>query len=551
MNWLRLHVSNVCNFKCPNCHVFEMTENLLPSQLMSEEIFVKSIQIMLDYLVKNKQKDLTVSLYGGETLANKKIIKKVIENQISWFNSQIKVKWQLNTNGSLLTEEDAAFFKEHNVEIHLSIDGKEHVHNLSRKFHNGEGTYQKVLNALKLINQYQIPAQINSYLMPTNLDSLKDIVEIASENNIKRIYIDQCYSEAMTFSEELFQKYLELYLYSLSHNISLYGPWTRVMQNFEANISRLDQLNQNTVIDINVDGSLYSSTLPNLKATPINFQQIEHFINFEYPTQIEQQIQLRKTDCRDCPIAKECGGIAKEQVTYHIHHQADTAASCSFFKHWINYLNQPLYYYNNFEHFDIVSLYPIDNLGPLIDSINKAIAFLETRLWKIENKFHLHIVKNFYELKYAAKQLNLPSWAKATTTKQTLFHLGTNPCEGLTHELVHIFLNQKIGHCPQWIQEGFCEWINNQTSQEGFKSQINLNDLENSFLSQNLKSNPTSSVEYQTARHFFIYLEKLLGDEELCHFFRSNSNPDLNQWLLSSIGLTLNETYLNYQKFDW
>ena len=81
MNWLRLHVSNVCNFKCPNCHVFEMTDNIHPSKLMSENTLIESVKIVSEHILKSNQSYLIISLYGGETLANKKVIRKTIQNQ--------------------------------------------------------------------------------------------------------------------------------------------------------------------------------------------------------------------------------------------------------------------------------------------------------------------------------------------------------------------------------------------------------------------------------------------------------------------------------------
>ena len=180
MNWLRLHVSNLCNFKCPNCHVFELGENDLPNRVMSQEVFDKAVEVFIDSLLHLNFKETMISIYGGETLANKKVIKEGLLKFGENYKG-IKIHWVMNTNGSLLKEEDVLFFKKHKLEIHVSVDGKEEVHNLSRPTHQGKGTYHMVTPALELIKKHEAPSQINSYMMLSNYNHLKDLVDIAAE----------------------------------------------------------------------------------------------------------------------------------------------------------------------------------------------------------------------------------------------------------------------------------------------------------------------------------------------------------------------------------
>ncbi len=550
MNWLRLHVSNVCNFKCPNCHVFEMAENINPSQLMDDEIFIQSIKQVSDYLILRNQNKLTISLYGGESLANKKRIRKILEDQKNLFPQPIKLNWILNTNGSLLTEDDVNFFKNQDVEIHLSIDGNEKTNDLSRTFHNGKSTFSTVIKSLKLIQKYKIRAQINSYLMPTNLNSLKEIVDIAHEHDIPQIYLDQFYSEQMIYSSDTFEKFQDVYFYSLSKNINLTGPWSRVKNNFNFQKSRELELSQTISLDINVNGSFYSSNLPKLKYNPIPFTHLTTYLNNHYEIDKNFQLQKYQRECHGCKIFSQCLGLAKEQVWYHINENVPTSSSCDFFINWISYLELPLYIYSN-NKFDIISLFPREEIGQIIDDIQKIVAELENSLWKLNQKFSLRIVRDLAELKYASKQYLLPNWVRSTTNSNTLFHLSPKPSNGLKHEITHIFLNQKNFNFPQWAIEGFCEWINDPTINHEFNFQLPLSELTAAFEKMNDHLPPPQDRFYQSAKYFFHFLEKSVGREKMCQSLANQDKVDLNQWLISINQLGLEANYSNFQKFVW
>jgi sulfatase maturation enzyme AslB (radical SAM superfamily) len=367
---------------------------------------------------------------------------KILDEQNILFSQSIKLNWILNTNGSLLTEEDVQFLKKHDIEIHLSIDGKENTNDLSRTFHNGKSTFSTVIKSLKLIQKYKIRAQINSYLMPTNFNSLKDIVDIAHEHDIPQIYLDQFYSDQMNYNLDTFEKFQDVYFYSLSKNINLTGPWSRVKNNFNSQKSREFEFVQSTCLDINVNGSFYSSNLPQLKYNPLPFSHLTTYLNNQY--EIDKSIQLRKyqNECQGCKIFSQCLGLAKEQVWYHINENAPTSSSCDFFINWISYLELPLYIYTD-DKFDTVSLFPREEIEQLINDIKNIVYELENSLWKLNQKFSLRIVRDLVELKYASKQYLLPNWVRSTTNSNTLFHLSAEPSRGLRHEITHIFLNQK------------------------------------------------------------------------------------------------------------
>ena len=63
----------------------------------------------------------------------------------------------LQTNGVLLDDEWCAFLKENNFLVGLSIDGPKEIHDKYRYDKGGASTFDKVFNAAKLLQKYDIP----------------------------------------------------------------------------------------------------------------------------------------------------------------------------------------------------------------------------------------------------------------------------------------------------------------------------------------------------------------------------------------------------------
>lgn len=470
MNWLRLHVSNLCNFKCPNCHVFELGENVLPSKVMAQEIFEKAIETFTMHMKYLGLQKTMVSLYGGETLANKKVIKNCIEKYGRSYNG-IELVWVLNTNGSLLKEEDVVFFKEYDVEIHVSVDGREEIHNISRPTHKGKGTFHMVMPALALIQKHNAPAQINSYMMPSNYLHLQDIVNIANDYGIKKIYLDQFYNLEMITHKVGMEKYRQIYFYALVRGVQINGPWGRVITNYQYNKNKRERIHKSFCLDVNIDGSCYIPL--HSGATKKMNLHLDTFNMFMQNKGWNHVVDLiRKTNdvnCEGCIIKEHCYGGAIEQVHYHIGEHADTKVSCDFFRDWVTFLNRPVYLKKN-EKIQFISVINFEKANKLIEDIQNAVAILEEKLWPLRSRISVNICEYPEELMAASGQLNLPEWAVATTgISSALYHKGVKTTPALIHELTHLFLAQEKVLAPAWLIEGICEWV-----QETDFSPVNL-----------------------------------------------------------------------------
>jgi sulfatase maturation enzyme AslB (radical SAM superfamily) len=557
MNWLRLHVSNVCNFKCPNCHVFELGENIMPSRVMSQKVFNQSLSQFEKVMLDEKQTHATISLYGGETLANKKVIMAGIEAFSKISSSSLIYNWVINTNGSLLKREDIHFFKEHNVEIHISVDGQENIHNLSRPTHKGLGTFQMVVPALELIKNLSAPAQINTYMMPSNFEHLKDVVDIAFQYGINKIYLDQFYNLEMISHRAGLKRYREVYLYALSKDIVLSGPWEKVAKRALKNIDGKDEVKSSILVDVNVDGTFYFSNFVQTKKESRHIDQMVAFFNS--PKRAEHVLEVDKfyeEKCSGCVIKNHCYGSAIDQVYYHIGEQADINVSCDFFRDWLDFVLKPIYF-KSFETVDVISVLPIESIQPLLSKIFLEIKKLEEFLWPLSSKIILNVTEDHDEFMAAHRQSHLPKWVKAVTLDNgILFHCGKETTPRLIHELVHLFLSQRNCQIPGWFQEGICEWIQDENIKQVFLLE-SLRD-KNLFSFYKIQNNPdVSFIElnekiidenpcYIQAKGFVKFIEGLLGKNKLHQLLMESSLTPFDI-LLKREGLAnLNELFFEF-----
>jgi len=270
----------------------------------------------LTMLKVKKIKGIKVSIYGGEPLLNKKNLFGLIEKYGGRYRG-INLEWIVNTNGSLLTEQDILFFKKYNVDIHLSCDGFERTHNQNRIDKLGHGTFQKTKKALVLIKKRKVSSQINSFVMPENIEHLKEIVEIAKKFGIKRIYLDLFYAPKMMNASKVTEKYFEVYEYAKSQGVELFGPWNEVCENYLS--GQHFKYPAMPSVDVNVDGSWSFARIPqnNLIRTFKLDDFRNKFILNQYTHLISRAKRYLDKECQKCSLKEFCFGKAIFQYQYH------------------------------------------------------------------------------------------------------------------------------------------------------------------------------------------------------------------------------------------
>ena len=161
--------SGNCNMRCSYCFYCDEMANRTEAQygMMS----VQTLESVVKKALRAAEGSCSFAFQGGEpTLAGLDFFKQAVALQKSYNTRGLQVQNALQTNGWALNEEWAAFFKENNFLIGLSLDGTEAVHDMFRKDTRGEGTFQRVLSAAKLLQKHGVQFNI---LTVVNVETAK------------------------------------------------------------------------------------------------------------------------------------------------------------------------------------------------------------------------------------------------------------------------------------------------------------------------------------------------------------------------------------------
>lgn len=148
-------MTDQCNFNCSYCFVRKEQRKgkLAILGKMSSKIGKKALETYARLSFSDdKDSDRMIIFYGGEPLLNFPVIKEIVlyAKELKAQNKLASdTKFAIVTNGSLLTDEIAAFFHEQGVGIGISVDGDSFVTNSSRVFTNGEPTFDSIAKGIE------------------------------------------------------------------------------------------------------------------------------------------------------------------------------------------------------------------------------------------------------------------------------------------------------------------------------------------------------------------------------------------------------------------
>lgn len=151
---LILNVTSGCNLSCTYCYKADLT-SLKNGGQMTLEIAKSAIDMF--FKESPHLEEYSITFFGGEPISNLPLIKEIISYANEFFgNKGLKIGYSMTTNATLLTEEIMHYLHDSRVDLTVSIDGPEALHNKTRVYENGKGSYEKVAkNVAKLLSVYK------------------------------------------------------------------------------------------------------------------------------------------------------------------------------------------------------------------------------------------------------------------------------------------------------------------------------------------------------------------------------------------------------------
>ena len=138
----------VCNLDCAYCF-FLSKEMLYPGSRfrMAEELLETYVRQLVE--AHAGVPVVTIAWQGGEpTLMGLEFFRRSIELTERCLKPGQRAEYTIQTNGTLLDEEWAVFFREHGFLVGISIDGPRELHDAYRVNKGGKGSFDQVIRGL-------------------------------------------------------------------------------------------------------------------------------------------------------------------------------------------------------------------------------------------------------------------------------------------------------------------------------------------------------------------------------------------------------------------
>jgi len=168
-----------CNLDCKYCYVDEHQGKTR----MSEQTLKKIISETIEY---NEElgRQTRFLWHGGEPLLmDVDFWNSVVDFQKN-YETKYKIRNGVQTNLTLLNEKEIKFFKDHDFAVSTSLDGPREIHNKNRIFKNGKGTYDKVIENIRILKSNNMQVGLVVVLNEESAPYIEDIYNLMKSEGL-------------------------------------------------------------------------------------------------------------------------------------------------------------------------------------------------------------------------------------------------------------------------------------------------------------------------------------------------------------------------------
>ncbi len=141
---------------------------------MAEELLETYIRQLLE--AHREAPEVNIAWQGGEpTLMGLDFFERSIELVEKYKKPGQTVLHTIQTNGTKIDDELAAFFKQHNFLVGLSVDGPQPLHDAYRVNKGGSGTFEQVMQGWEILAAHEVDVNILCTVHAANADHPLDV----------------------------------------------------------------------------------------------------------------------------------------------------------------------------------------------------------------------------------------------------------------------------------------------------------------------------------------------------------------------------------------
>ncbi|MDX2379755.1 MAG: anaerobic sulfatase maturase [Acidimicrobiia bacterium] len=164
----------ICNLDCEYCF-FLSKEMLYPGDRfrMADEMLETYLRQLLE---AHRTPDVTVAWQGGEpTMMGLDFFRRSVELVDQLKQPHQRIEYTIQTNGVLLDEDWAEFFKQNDVLVGLSVDGPRELHDRYRVDKRGLGSFDRVMAGYEHLKAAEVDVNVLCTVHTGNQDHALDV----------------------------------------------------------------------------------------------------------------------------------------------------------------------------------------------------------------------------------------------------------------------------------------------------------------------------------------------------------------------------------------
>jgi len=179
---LVLQSTAFCNLDCSYCYL----PNRNSKQRMARETAVQAVRRVVESRYAGDT--LTVVWHAGEPLTlpidyYERVLALIEEVR----PASVDLTQSMQTNGTLIDDKWADFFKRHRIRLGVSIDGPKELHDLRRRTRRGAGTFDATMRGIRKLQQHGVPFHVISVVTWETLDAADALFDFYLEQGIDHV----------------------------------------------------------------------------------------------------------------------------------------------------------------------------------------------------------------------------------------------------------------------------------------------------------------------------------------------------------------------------
>ena len=304
-----------CNMRCAYCYYLGTQTGTDRHARMTEETLETVIR---NYIASVPGPVVRFTWHGGEpTLAGLDFYREAVRLEQKYLPEGWECWNNLQTNGLLLDEAWCAFLAEEHFDVGVSIDGTQMVHDLYRRDVRGEGTYEKVRDSIRRLQEHSLQPDLLCTVTEETARRGAEVYRALRDLGTGWMQFIPILQQPQQVSSESYGNFLKdvfaawFYRDLARTQVQLFSEMIRVLQGGSPGLCWMAPVCGNVLIAEN-DGSIYACD---------HFVDPEHRIGSACKEPLQTLLQLpeqerfgnRKREaltaqCRACPYLEMCGG---------------------------------------------------------------------------------------------------------------------------------------------------------------------------------------------------------------------------------------------------